>query len=139
MTVKGRLKAEIEREIIAAQAQALQTKYHATKILQTETDSKRRLCLNFDETIDLIMQACQILANQQYIKRHYGVCVRNYTNIYKEKGVKLGNEHWCEHVTKPVETSQVTIKWNQRVQTDRTITNNKPDIVMRDDKIEHAC
>jgi hypothetical protein len=85
------------------------------------------------------MSACQILANQQYIKRHYGVCVLNYTYICKERGVNLGNENWYEHVPKPVETSQVTIRWNQQVQTDRTITNNKPDIVMRDDKIEHAC
>jgi hypothetical protein len=39
---KGDLKAETESEIVAAQDQALQTKYHATKILQTETDSKCR-------------------------------------------------------------------------------------------------
>jgi len=34
-----------------------------------------------------------------------------------------------------VETSQgskVTILWNQQVQTDRTIHNNKPDIIIRD-------
>ena len=34
------LKAETESEIVAAQDQALQTKYYATKILSTETDSK---------------------------------------------------------------------------------------------------
>ena len=36
---------------------------------------------------------------------------------------------------KSVETSQgdkVTILWNQQVQTDRTIPNNKPDIIIRD-------
>ena len=41
---KGDLKAETEREIVAAQDQALQTKYYATKVLNTETDSKYRLC-----------------------------------------------------------------------------------------------
>ena len=46
---KGDLEAETESEIVAAQAQALQTKYYATKILSTETDSKRRLCQQFDE------------------------------------------------------------------------------------------
>jgi hypothetical protein len=40
----GEWKAKIESEIAAAQNQALQTKYHATKILQAETDSKYRLC-----------------------------------------------------------------------------------------------
>ena len=39
--------------------------------------------------------------------------------------------------TKSVETSQggkVTILWNQHVQTDRTIPNNKPDIIIRDNE-----
>jgi hypothetical protein len=43
---KGDLKAETESEIVAAQDQALQTKYYATKILNTETDNKCRLCTN---------------------------------------------------------------------------------------------
>ena len=37
---KGDLKAEIQSEIVAAQDQALQMKYYATKILSTKTDSK---------------------------------------------------------------------------------------------------
>src|SRR5215469_15000557 len=37
---KGDLKAETECEIVAAQDQALNTKYYPTKILHTETDSK---------------------------------------------------------------------------------------------------
>ena len=71
---KGDLKAETESEIVAAQDQALQTKYYATKILNTETDSKCRLCQQFDETIDHIISACPILAKEQYIKRHDRVC-----------------------------------------------------------------
>jgi len=43
---------------------------NATKILNTETDSKCRLCQKFDETIDHIISACPILAKEQYIKRH---------------------------------------------------------------------
>jgi len=49
---KGDLKAETESEIVAAQDQALKTKYYATKILNTATDRKCRLCQQFDETID---------------------------------------------------------------------------------------
>jgi len=40
---RGGMKGETESEIIAAQDQALQIKYHATKILQTEIKSKCRL------------------------------------------------------------------------------------------------
>jgi len=40
-------------------------------------------------------------------------------------------------VPKSVETSQggkVIILWNQQVQTDRTIPNNKPDVIIRDNE-----
>jgi hypothetical protein len=67
---KGELKAATESEIVAAQDQASQTKYCATKILNTERDSKCRLCKQFDETIDHIIPTCPILAKEQYIKRH---------------------------------------------------------------------
>ena len=59
-------------------------------------------------------------------------------NICKETGVQLDKKkHWYEHVPKSVETSQggkVTILWNQQVQTDRTIPNNKPDIIISDNE-----
>ena len=72
---KGDLKAETESEIVATQDQALQTKYYTTKMLNTETDNKCRLCQQFDEKIDHIISACPILAKKkQYIKRHDKVC-----------------------------------------------------------------
>ena len=80
---KGDLKAETESEIVAAQDQALQTKYYATKLLNAETDSKCRLCQQFDETIDHIISACPILAKEQYIKRHHSVCAQRHFNICK--------------------------------------------------------
>jgi hypothetical protein len=59
----------------------LQTKYYATKILNTETDSKCRLCQQFDETLDHIISACPILAKEQCLKDiivgaqlHFNIC-----------------------------------------------------------------
>jgi hypothetical protein len=49
----------------------------------------------------------------------------------------LEKKHWYEDVPKSVETGQggkVTILWNQQVQTDRTILNNKLDIIIRDNE-----
>jgi hypothetical protein len=46
-----------------------------------------------------------------------------------------------EKVPKSVETSEegsFTILWNVRVQTDRNIPNNKPDIIIRDNE-ERTC
>ena len=53
-------------------------------------------------------------------------------------GVQLDKKHWYEHVPKPVITNQggmVTILWNQQVQIDRTIPNNKPDIIIQDNEM----
>ena len=85
------LKAGTESEIVAAQDQALNTKY-ATEILHTETDSKCRL-REHDETIDHIISACPILA-KEYVKRHDKVSAQIHFNICKEIGVHLDKKHW---------------------------------------------
>ena len=65
------------------------------------------------------------------------MCAQLHFNICRETGVQLDKKQWYEHVPKSVETGQggnVTILWNQQVQTDRTIPNNKPDIIIRDNE-----
>ena len=77
------------------------------------------------------------LAKEQYIKGHDRVCAQLHFNICKETGVQMDKKHWYEHVPKSVQTSQggkVIILWNQQMQTDRTIPNNKPDIIIRDNE-----
>jgi hypothetical protein len=85
VTVEQRTKSET----VAAQDQALQTIYRATKILQTETDNKCRLCQQFDETVDRFISACPVLAKEQYIKGHDSVCAEIQFNICRETEVKL--------------------------------------------------
>jgi len=124
---------------VAAQDQALQIKYYTTQILNTETESKCRLCQQFDDTIDNIISACPILGKEQFIKRHDRVCAQLHFNICKATGVQLDKKHWYEHVPQSVEISQggkVTILWNQQVQTDRTIPNSKTYIIIRDNEKE---
>ena len=65
------------------------------------------------------------------------MCAQAHFNICKETGGQLDKKHWYEREPKSVETSQggkVTILWIQQVQTDRTIPNNKPDIIIRDNE-----
>ena len=68
------VKAQTESQTAAAQNQALQTKYRAIKILEIETYSKRRLCVQFDETIDRVISACPILTKELYTKTRGTVC-----------------------------------------------------------------
>ena len=49
----------------------------------------------------------------------------------------MDKRRWYEHVLKSVETSQegkVTISWNQQVQIDRTLPNNKPTVIKCDNE-----
>jgi hypothetical protein len=83
--LKGDLNAETESEIVAAQDQALQTKYYATKLLSTETGSKYRLYQQFDEKIEHIISSCPVLTKEQYTKRHDRVCAQLHFYMCKEK------------------------------------------------------
>jgi enolase len=65
------------------------------------------------------------------------VSAQLHFNICKEIGEQIDKKHRYEHVPKSVETIQrgkVTILWNQHVQTDRTMPNNKTDIIIRDNE-----
>ena len=78
-----------------------------------------------------------IIAREQFIKRHNRVCAQLRVNIRNEIAVKWDNKHWYDHVLKSVETShegKIAILLNQQVQIDRTIPNNKLDIIIRDNK-----
>jgi hypothetical protein len=78
-----------------------------------------------------------MLAKEQFIKTHDRVCAQLHFNICKKTGVKMNKKNSYEHVPKSVETSQggeVTILWNQQIQIDRTIPNNKPDIIIRNNE-----
>jgi len=87
--------------------------------------------------VEHISSVCPIFAREQFIKRHDRVCAQLHFVICNEIAVKLDKKHCYDHVLKSVETSRegkIAILWNQQVQTDRTITNNKLDIIIRDNK-----
>jgi hypothetical protein len=82
------------------------------------------------------------MSKEQYTKKHDRVCAQLHFNICKEMGVKLNNEEWHDNAPKLLETiheGKITILANQQVQTDRTITNNKPHVVIVIMKKEHVC
>jgi hypothetical protein len=80
--------------------------------------------------VEHIISACQILAKEIYIQGDDRVSAQLHFNMCLEVGGKTDNKHWYDHVSKSVETSyegNVTVLWIQKVRTERTIPNNKPD------------
>jgi len=91
----------------------------------------------FDETIDHIISACPILTKEQYIKDMIE-CVHSYTSTCAGKQwyswTKSSGMNMCQKSVETSEGGKVTILWNQQVQTDRTVPNNKPDIIICDNE-----
>jgi hypothetical protein len=56
------LKGEMDNLIIAAQDEALNTRYHQRKIMEQPTDSKCRMCYKAEEHIKHIVILCTTLA-----------------------------------------------------------------------------
>ena len=75
-----------------------------------------------------------MVAKQHYIKTYDRVCVLPYGRKWAKK---IQEEHWCDHVAKPVETNHVgnaTTLLNLQVKTGRTIPSNKPNNIIRNNE-----
>ena len=59
---------------MAAQGQAIGTKYFKKKILKEEIENKYRLCKQHEETIDHLTSGCPFLAKNEYLMRHDKIC-----------------------------------------------------------------
>ncbi|XP_017786493.1 PREDICTED: uncharacterized protein LOC108569451, partial [Nicrophorus vespilloides] len=126
------LKGETESLLVAAQDQALNTRYHQKKIIGLDVDSKCRVCNKNDETVS------HIIAPTEYTHRHNKIATYLHWSIVKELGQQVP-EHWYDHQPAPVvEREDVVVMYDEAVITDRTIGANRPDIIIHN-KREKRC
>jgi hypothetical protein len=77
---------------------------------------------------------CPILAKNEYLMRHDKVCTHLHYSICKALGIETIDK-WYKHMPKPVyEEGDVTVSWNQAVHTDREVTGNRPDTIIKNKK-----
>ena len=106
--------------------------------MKEETGSKYRLCKQHEETTDHLTSGCPILAKNEYLMRRDSVCTHLHYSICKALGTET-TDRWYTHMPKPVcEEGNVTVLWNQTVHTEREVTANRPDIVIKYNK-EKTC
>jgi hypothetical protein len=119
---------------VAAQDQAISTNYFKRNILKEEIESRCQLCKEYEETIDHLTSECPILANNKYVIRHDKVCTRLNHSICKTLGIET-TENWYSHIPNPVcQHEDITVLWNQGIQTDREVLANRPDIIIKNMK-----
>lgn len=130
----GDLKVETESLIVAAQDQALKTRYQEFMIHKTRSDGRCRICKQHIETVDHIIDSCPILARREYIERHNKVCNQIHYQLCKFYGCQVNSDKWYEHQPLQVTVSEdekITLLYDQPIITDRKVPANKPDIVIK--------
>jgi hypothetical protein len=125
------IRANTEALILAAQEQALNTRYIAKRIHHTNTDPRCRMCSQHDETISHLTSGCSKLAGTSYMERHNYVASIVYRAICSEYNIELPAE-WKAEPHKVVENQHAKILWDFHIQTDRMVQHNQPDIVLID-------
>lgn len=129
------LKGETEGLIVAAQDQALKTRYYAKHIMKQGNTDVCRMCHQQPETTEHIMAGCTAIAADMYLDRHNKVAAELHLDICKHYGIDTQAKHWYQHKPDRVmENDEVTILWDSQIQTDRHIPCNKPDIVIKEKK-----
>ena len=97
---------------MAAQEQAISTNYFKNKILKEETESKCRLCKQYEETINHLTSGCPILVKNEYLMKHDKVCTHLRYSICEALGTE-NTDKWYTHMPKPVyDEGDVTVSWN---------------------------
>jgi len=125
------LKSETEGFIIAAQDQAISTRYFQANIIKNGSDPNCRFCGQFQETVDHITSGCPMLAKTEYLRRHDKVAAYLHWHICKHNNIPV-TEKWYEHRPDTViDTTDCTILWDTTINTDRAIKANRPDIVLK--------
>ena len=122
---------QAEDLIVAAQDQALKTKYMQAKIIKNGADPNCWIYGRFQETVDHIISECPELAKTEYGHRQNKAAAFVHWNICRNFDVKVPDK-WYEHHQK------ATILWDLPVHTDREIKANRRDIILKC-KDERSC
>ncbi|XP_028517939.1 uncharacterized protein LOC110248967 [Exaiptasia diaphana] len=112
--------------------QCIATNYYKNKILRDGTCPLCRICNQQLETIDHIVSGCPELAKTEYIHRHNKAAKYIHWKVCKHFNINVNERYYKHEPTTVTENDQVTILWDMGIHTDREITANRPDIVVKD-------
>ena len=127
------LEAETEGLIIAAQDHSLSTKSYFAWIVKDGTSPLCRICHKHEEAVDHIISGCSELAKltiERGTIRQLNISIGRRASITVLKSQRGA---WYEHKPETVtESEEVTILWDMQIQTNRELSANLTDIVIKD-------
>ncbi|KAF7649568.1 hypothetical protein LDENG_00139440 [Lucifuga dentata] len=122
---KTGLKDNTETLIMAAQEQALSTRFIEAGVYHSRQNPWCRLCKDAPETVQHSLAGCKMLAGTAYTERHNQVAGIVYRNICAEYGLEVPKSKW-ETPPKVAENSRAKVLWdfNFKFQTDKQLLDN---------------
>ena len=119
---------------MAAQDQALCTNAIKTKIDKTANDRKCRLCKEKEETVDHLASACSKIAQSDYKDRHNKIVSLLHWNLCKKYHLPAADKWWEHKIEKVQQNNEAKILWDFKIQTDKHLAHNIPDITVVEKK-----
>ena len=132
----GYLKKETEGFIMAAQDQAIRTNAIKAKIDKTAIDRKCRLCKVKEATIEHQVSRCSKIELTVYKERHNKVASMLHWNLYRKYSLPTADRWWEHKVDKVLQREDVKILWDFKIQTNKHLAHNIPDITVVEKKQE---
>ena len=117
------LPAATEGLVVAAQDQALRTRYYECKILHRDVSPTCSMCSVRLETVDHIVASCNALAPMDYTDRHNQVASIIHWDVCRHFGVPVESRWYRHHPDRLVETDDITMMWDTIIP---TATRSKP-------------
>lgn len=96
-------------------------------------DAKCSLCKEKDEKTDRIVSGCSKIAQSDYKNCHNEVAAVLHWNLCKKCGTP-GKKQWERMPKKGVGNELVKILWNFKIQTDKKLEHDTPDIMVVEKK-----
>ncbi|XP_063596689.1 uncharacterized protein LOC134773418 [Penaeus indicus] len=127
---KGDWKKAAEGTLMAGQEQAIRTRSIQHRIDRVDIPPNCRICDEREETVAHIVSECGKLAQKQYKQwRQDNVAQTIHWQLCKDNSLEH-NEQWYDHRPKAiVENESFKLLWDMRIQTDRELAYNNPDII----------
>jgi hypothetical protein len=137
---QGNIYGETVGFMRAIQDRIISTKNYRKFILKENVTSDQcRRCKSHSETIEHIMGSCTALAATEYTNRHDNVAKIIHQELARKNRIlDTDTPYYKYHPPDVIENDDFKLYWNADIRTDRTIKNNRPDIVLIDKNKRHT-
>ena len=127
---KGNFKRETESLLIAAQNNAVRTNHIKVRLYKAKQNSKCRLCIDRNETINHIISECSKLAQKDYNTRHDRVSKVIHWELCKKFKFDHTNKCYMYNTAVVLENDTNKLQWDFDMQTNHLISVRRPDLII---------